>query len=133
MDPSTVINSDGWRGYGGLVDLGYGHFRVDHSKNEFTRGAVHINGIEGFRGLAKVRLTKFKSLPRHTFLCISRKPNGAIDMLTSSIPSTKPAQLEHNPLNLPRLFASLDLLQDFNVDDCSATKSGALHFKPERA
>ena len=62
MDLRTVINSDpknpsfGWRGYNGLVDLGYGHFRVDHShpKNpsldEFTKGTVHINGIEGFWG-----------------------------------------------------------------------------------
>ena len=25
VDPRTVINSDGWRGYHGLVDLGYGH------------------------------------------------------------------------------------------------------------
>ena len=28
VDPRTVINSDGWRGYHGLVDLGYGHVRV---------------------------------------------------------------------------------------------------------
>lgn len=48
-----VINSDGWRGYNGLVDLGYGHFRVNHPKDEFTNGTVHINGIEGFWGLAK--------------------------------------------------------------------------------
>ena len=54
-------------GYNGLVDLGYGHFRVDHSRDEFTRGAVHVNGIEGFWGMAKARLTKFKGLPRHTF------------------------------------------------------------------
>ena len=65
--PVPVINSDGWRGYNGLVDLGYGHFRVDHSNDEFAKGAVHINGIEGFWGLAKVRLAKFKGLPRHTF------------------------------------------------------------------
>ena len=58
VDPNTVINSDGWRGYNGLVDLGYGHYRVDHSKDEFARGRVHINGIEGFWGLAKVRLAK---------------------------------------------------------------------------
>ena len=63
MDPSTVINSDGWPGYNGLVDLGYGHFPIDHSRDEFTKGTVH--GIEGFWGL--VRLTKFKGLPRHTF------------------------------------------------------------------
>ena len=66
VDLSTVINSDGWRGYNGLVDLGYGHFRVDHSKDEFTNGTVHINCIEGLWGLAKVQLAKFKGVPRHT-------------------------------------------------------------------
>ena len=30
----SVIHSDGWRGYNGLVDFGYKkHFRVHHSKN----------------------------------------------------------------------------------------------------
>ena len=67
VDPSTVVNSDGWRGYNGLVDLGYGHFRVDHSCDKFARGPVHINGIEGFWGMAKVRLVKFKGVPKHTF------------------------------------------------------------------
>ncbi len=73
VDPSAVINSDGWRGYNGLVDLGHGHFRIDHSNDKFAKpeesvlGAVHGSGIEGFWGLAKVRLAKFKGLPRHTF------------------------------------------------------------------
>ena len=67
MDASAVINSDGQRGYKGLVDLGYGHYRVDHSKDEFARGKVHINGIERFRGMAKVWMAKFKGLPKHTF------------------------------------------------------------------
>lgn len=63
----SIINSDGWKAYDGLVDIGYGHFRVNHSKDEFARGKTHVNGIEGFWGLAKVRLTKFKGLPKHTF------------------------------------------------------------------
>ena len=67
VDPRTVINSDGWRGYHGLVDLGDGHVRVDHARDECTKGTVHITGIEGFWGLAKVRLTPFKGLPKHTF------------------------------------------------------------------
>ncbi len=43
----SVIHSDGWRGYNGLVDVGYSkHFRVSHGDNEFARdGHCHINGI----------------------------------------------------------------------------------------
>ena len=67
VDVSTVISSDGWRGYNGLVDLGYGQVRIDHSKDEFSRSDLHINGIEGFWGFAKVRLVKFKGIPDSTF------------------------------------------------------------------
>ncbi len=62
-----MIDPDGWCGYNGLVDLGYGHFRVERSKDEFARGRVHINAIEGSWDMSKVRLEKFKSLPKHTF------------------------------------------------------------------
>jgi transposase len=68
VTPESIINSDGWMGYNGLVDIGYGHFRVDHSSDEFARGPIHINGMEGFWGMTKVRLAKFKGLPKHTFL-----------------------------------------------------------------
>ncbi|MCH7696944.1 MAG: IS1595 family transposase [Proteobacteria bacterium] len=64
----SVIYSDGWRGYNGLVDVGYGkHLRVNHGNDEFVRGHVHINGIEGFWGLAKTRLSKFKGMHPSTF------------------------------------------------------------------
>ena len=68
-DIESVIHSDGWRGYDGLVDLGYEkHFRVEHGKNEFSQGnGRHINGIESFWGYAKHRLTKFKGIPKHLF------------------------------------------------------------------
>jgi len=64
----SVIYSDGWPGYNGLVDVGYGkHLRVNHSMDEFVRGPAHINGIEGFWGFAKSRLTRFRGLNKHTF------------------------------------------------------------------
>ena len=65
----SVIYSDGWRGYDGLVDLGYEkHFRVNHGKNEFSKGnGNHINGIESFWGYAKHRLAKFKGIPKEKF------------------------------------------------------------------
>ena len=68
VDLETVIHSDGWRGYIGLVDLGYKkHFRVHHGKNEFVRGKAHINGIESFWGYAKTRLAKFRGIHRNLF------------------------------------------------------------------
>ena len=68
IDINSIIHSDGWRGYNGLVDLGYKkHLRVDHGSDEFVRGKAHINGIEGFWGLAKTRLIKFKGMHNATF------------------------------------------------------------------
>jgi len=33
----SIIYTDGWCGYDGLVDIGYEkHLRVNHSKNEFA-------------------------------------------------------------------------------------------------
>jgi transposase-like protein len=64
----TIIHSDGWRGYNGLVDLGYKkHFRVHHGKNEFARGRAHINGIESFWGYAKTRLSKHRGIHKNAF------------------------------------------------------------------
>jgi transposase-like protein len=64
----TIIHSDGWSGYDGLVDVGYAkHLRVNHEENEFASGRSHVNGIESFWSYAKRRLSKFNGVPRHTF------------------------------------------------------------------
>ena len=67
IDPSTVIYSDGWRGYQGLVDVGYDkHFRVHHDIGEYSRGkGIHINGIENFWSFTKRRLAKFNGVKRY--------------------------------------------------------------------
>ena len=68
VSPESVIHSDKWRGYNGLVDLGYKkHYRVHHGTNEFARGKNHINGIESFWSYAKRRLMKFHGVPESTF------------------------------------------------------------------
>lgn len=60
--------TDRWRGYDGLVDVGFDkHFRVNHGQNEFARGNAHVNGIESFWSYAKRRLIQFNSVPMHTF------------------------------------------------------------------
>jgi len=65
----STINSDGWKAYDGLILDGYKHHRVYHSHNEFARGKSHINGIENFWGIAKIRLAKFRGIHKsHFFL-----------------------------------------------------------------
>lgn len=68
VELDSTIYSDGWRSYDGLVDWGYKkHYRVNHGQNEFARGNSHINGIENFWGVAKVRLAKFRGLRQEYF------------------------------------------------------------------
>jgi len=65
---ASVLHTDKWPGYDGLVDLGYErHRRVNHGENEFALGPNHINGIESFWSFAKARLAKFHGVKRETF------------------------------------------------------------------
>lgn len=64
----SVIHSDGWRGYDGLVDMGYQkHLRVNHGANEFANSQSHINGIESLWAYAKHRLARKKGIRRDLF------------------------------------------------------------------
>lgn len=68
VEVESVIHSDKWRGYNGLVDIGYSkHFRVDHKDNKFSNGRSHINGIESFWSFAKRRLQKFNGVSKKNF------------------------------------------------------------------
>ncbi len=64
----SVLHTDGWAGYHGLVDLGYDkHLRVEHRENIFAQQLNHINGIESFWSFAKRRLARFCGVPKRTF------------------------------------------------------------------
>jgi transposase-like protein len=68
VKPGSVIYSDKWHGYDGLVDVGYDkHYRVDHGKDEFVNGISHINGIEGFWGFSKTRMSKYRGIDKKYF------------------------------------------------------------------
>ena len=59
----STIYTDKWRAYDSLVLDGYKHYRVNHSKDEFSKGyGNHINGIENFWSFAKRRLNKFNGV-----------------------------------------------------------------------
>jgi len=67
VDLKSAIYSDGWRGYDGLVDVGYNkHYRVNHGDSEFSKGkGIHINGIENFWSFTKRRLSKFNGVKKN--------------------------------------------------------------------
>jgi transposase-like protein len=68
VSAESIIHTDGWRGYDGLVDIGYDkHFRVNHGNNEFANKQTYINGIESFWSFAKTRLVKSHGISKGTF------------------------------------------------------------------
>jgi transposase-like protein len=65
VSPDSVILTDGWRGYDGLVDVGFDkHLRINKSKHFVSKG-VHINGIEAFWSFTKRRLAKFNGVKKN--------------------------------------------------------------------
>ncbi len=74
VEPGSVVHTDGWRAYDGLVDVGFDrHYRVRHNAGEYALGTNHINGIEingieSFWSYAKRRPAKFNGVPSRTFV-----------------------------------------------------------------
>lgn len=98
-DIASVIHTDGWRGYDGLVDVGFDkHLRVNHGNNEFARGSVHVNGIESFWSYAKRRLVKFNGVPRHTFFLHLKETEFRFNHRHQSVYKALLSLLRSNPL-----------------------------------
>ena len=62
----SIVYSDRWKGYDTLTFCGYQHLRVDHGRR-FTRGRVHINGLEGFWSYAKGKLIRHRRVTARYF------------------------------------------------------------------
>jgi hypothetical protein len=96
---NAVINSDGWRGYDGLVDVGYSkHFRVHHGQDEFVRGTHHVNGIESFWSFAKRRLQKLNGIPAATFNLHLKECEYRFNLRDKNLSQELLKLLEKNPL-----------------------------------
>ncbi len=98
IDLESYIYTDGWRGYDGLVDIGYSkHFRVNHGTNQFAlkgenNATITVNGIESFWSFTKRRLAKFNGYSTYFNLHLkecewrwNKDDNEMIDQLTKMI------------------------------------------------
>lgn len=65
---SSRVFSDTATPYAGLVGLGYIHKTVDHGKEEYVDGEIHINGLEGFWGLSKTNMHTYKGIKKKNWL-----------------------------------------------------------------
>ena len=94
-----MIHTDRWRGYDGLVDMGFDkHLRVNHGKNEFARGNAHVNSIESFWSYAKRRLVKFNGVPRRTFYLHLKETEYRFNNRHDSVYKALLSLLNKNPL-----------------------------------
>ena len=66
----SVLHTDAWHGYDGLVDVGFDkHLRINKAKTKtFVHRGTHINGIEAFWSFTKRRLAKFNGVKKYFHL-----------------------------------------------------------------
>jgi transposase len=69
----SLIYTDRFRRYNGLVSYGFKHRRIDHGKR-FANGKVYINGIEGFWSFAKERFMKYHGVDPMKFHLYLKEP-----------------------------------------------------------
>ena len=104
INKDVTLFTDGFRTYDALVDLGYKkHYRVHHGNNEFSQktGKIrnHINGIENFWGIAKVRLYKFRGMNKNTFYLHLKECEFRFNNRNKNIYKLLLNALRHEPLN----------------------------------
>lgn len=100
VNPDSVIHSDTWRGYNGLVDMGYKkHYRVKHGNNEFAKGKNHINGIESFWSYSKRRLQKYHGISKSSFNLHLKKCEFRFNNRDENIYKILLKSFEDKPLN----------------------------------
>lgn len=96
----SILHTDGWKAYDGLVDFGYEkHYRVHHGKNEFARGKQHINGIESFWSYAKRRLRKFNGIQKEKFYLHLKETEFRFNYRDENLYAKLLKMLSKNPLN----------------------------------
>ena len=97
----VTIYTDGFKTYDGLVNFGYKkHYRIKHGENEFAKGRNHINGIENFWGLAKVRLTKFRGIQKKVLSLHIKECEFRFNNRDKNIYKLLLKIIRKNPLNL---------------------------------
>lgn len=68
VDINSIVYTDSWRSYDGLILDGYKHYRINHGKRVFVKNKKnHINGIESFWSYAKRKLSKHYGIPPARF------------------------------------------------------------------
>jgi len=63
----SIIHSDGWRGYNGLVDMGYQEVSPRPSVTNLREAIAISTALNHSGSYAKRRLARSKGVPRHTF------------------------------------------------------------------
>ena len=95
----SVVNTDGWRAYDGLILNGYEHYRVFHSHNEFARGKCHVNGIEAFWSYCKRRLSKFNGMNDNKFILHLKESEFSYNNRENDLYQILLKIIRKNPLN----------------------------------
>lgn len=65
----STMMTDEFTSYKGLIYKGYIHRFVEHGKEQYARGNVHVNGMENFWSWTKEQMFKFHGVFRRNLFC----------------------------------------------------------------
>jgi len=68
VEKKSKIMTDEFKSYKGLIHNGYIHRFVQHGKEEYAKGPIHINGMENFWSWAKEKMFKFHGVFRKNLI-----------------------------------------------------------------
>lgn len=68
VERGSKVMTDEFKSYKGLIYKGYIHRFVEHDKDQYVKGSVHVNGMENFWSWAKERMYKFHGVFRRNLI-----------------------------------------------------------------
>ena len=93
----SVVYTDGWKAYDGLLTNGYQHHRFHHLENEFVRG-IMLTASNLFWRYAKFHMAKLRVLRKGKFLMHVNESEWRFNHRSDNIYSILLTQTRHFPL-----------------------------------
>ena len=128
MEKSNVM-TDEFSSYKGLIHKGYIHRFVEHGKEQYVQGNVHVNGMENFWGWAKEQMFKYHGVFKENLLYYLKEMEWKFNHREMR-PEEKATEIATLLKNIPILQSGETLFRFFPSEKKENKKEGTKDVSP---